>query len=70
MTPARRGRRTSADRLALALDLLSDPAFDALLTGEPPFEDLPRVMSLLAIGDLPGLCHSLTYPAKETTCSA
>ena len=27
-------RRTTADRLALALDLLRDPAFDALLTGD------------------------------------
>ena len=69
VAPARRGRRTSADRLALALDLLRDPAFDALLTGESPFEDLPRVMSQLASGDLPGLCHSLTYPAEETPCS-
>ena len=33
VAPARRGRRTHADRLALALDLLRDPAFDALLTG-------------------------------------
>ena len=30
VSPARRGRRTTADRLALALDLLRDPAFDAL----------------------------------------
>ncbi len=30
---ARRGTRTHADRLALALRLLRDPAFDVLLTG-------------------------------------
>ena len=30
---SRRHRRTRGDRLALALDLLRDPAFDALLTG-------------------------------------
>ena len=33
VSPARRGRRTTADRLALALELLRDPAFDALITG-------------------------------------
>ena len=38
---ARRGRRTYADRLALALDLLADPAFDALITGQSDFEELP-----------------------------
>src|SRR5204862_6695333 len=39
IAPARRGRRTFADRLALALDLLTDPVFDALLTGESAFDD-------------------------------
>src|SRR4051794_30317348 len=34
VSPARAARRTAADRLALALDLLRDPAYDALLTGE------------------------------------
>lgn len=31
--PSRRSRRTFADRLALALRILADPAFDALITG-------------------------------------
>ncbi len=61
VSPARRPRRTHADRLALALRLLRDPAFDALLTGESPFEQLPAVMTRLASGDLPGLCHSILY---------
>ena len=63
--PGRRGgaRRAAApahhaDRLALALDLLRDPAFDALLTGESPFAELPDVMPRLAAGDLPALCHT------------
>ena len=43
--PARRASRTSADRLALALDLLRDPVFDVLLTGESPFDDLPDVLA-------------------------
>jgi threonine dehydrogenase-like Zn-dependent dehydrogenase len=58
---ARRGRRTAAERLALALDLLRDPAFDALITGTSPFDELPDVMARLAGGSLPALCHTLTY---------
>ncbi|MEU5882539.1 zinc-binding alcohol dehydrogenase [Spirillospora sp. NPDC047279] len=61
VAPARRGRRTFADRLALALDLLADPAFDALVTGESPFDDLPAVMGRLASGELPALCHRIAY---------
>jgi threonine dehydrogenase-like Zn-dependent dehydrogenase len=61
VAPARRGRRTPAERLALALDLLHDPAFDALITGESRFEELPDVMARLAAGSLPALCHTLTY---------
>jgi threonine dehydrogenase-like Zn-dependent dehydrogenase len=70
VAPARRGRRTAADRLALALDLLRDPAFDALLTGECRFEELPAVMCRLARGDLPGLCHVVRYDDGEVPCSA
>lgn len=58
---ARRGRRTAAERLALALDLLQDPAFDALLTGASTFDELPDVMARLADGRLRALCHTLTY---------
>jgi threonine dehydrogenase-like Zn-dependent dehydrogenase len=61
LAPARAGRRTTADRLALALELLRDPAFDALLTGESRFDELPEVMARLAAGSLPALCHSITY---------
>lgn len=58
---SRRGRRTSAERLAIALDLLRDPAFDALITGVSRFDELPDVMARLAGGSLPALCHTLTY---------
>jgi threonine dehydrogenase-like Zn-dependent dehydrogenase len=58
---ARRGRRTAAERRALALDLLRDPAFDALITGVSRFDELPEVMARLASGSLPALCHTLTY---------
>jgi NADPH:quinone reductase-like Zn-dependent oxidoreductase len=61
VSPARSGRRTTGDRLALALDLLRDPAFDALVTGQSPFQELPDVMSRLASGALPALCHTITY---------
>jgi threonine dehydrogenase-like Zn-dependent dehydrogenase len=61
VSPARGGQRTTADRLALALDLLRDPAFDALVTGESHFGDLPGVMAQLAAGSLPALCHTITY---------
>jgi threonine dehydrogenase-like Zn-dependent dehydrogenase len=58
---ARRGRRTAAERLALALGLLRDPAFDAVITGVSRFDELPDVMARLAGGSLPALCHTLTY---------
>ncbi len=61
ISPARASRRTSAERLALALELLRDPAFDALLTGESRFDQLPDVMARLAAGSLPALCHTITY---------
>jgi len=61
VSPARSGRRTTADRLALALELLRDPAFDVLITGHSPFGELPDVMTRLAAGSLPALCHTITY---------
>jgi threonine dehydrogenase-like Zn-dependent dehydrogenase len=61
VAPARRGSRTFASRLALALDLLSDPAFDAVITGESGFDELPDVFARLAAGGIPGLCHLITY---------
>lgn len=64
----RRGRRTTGERMALALDLLRDPAFDALLTGSSRFEELPDVMPQLASGKLSALCHTISY--EGVTCSA
>ncbi|KAK1184199.1 zinc-binding alcohol dehydrogenase [Streptomyces sp. NBS 14/10] len=61
VSPARGSRRTFADRLALALELLADPALDALVTGECAFEELPEVLPRLASGELPGLCHRVRY---------
>lgn len=56
-----RDRRTTQDRLALALELLRDPALDVLLTGSSPFEELPEVLPRLADGRLPALCHVISY---------
>ena len=64
---ARRGRRTHTDRLATALGLLRDPAYDALLTGESPFEELPELMAELAAGR-PALCHTVQY-GEDDPCT-
>jgi threonine dehydrogenase-like Zn-dependent dehydrogenase len=61
VSPARRASRGYGDRLALALDLLRDPVFDALISDEFRFDELPAVLGRLAAGDLPGLCHLITY---------
>ena len=61
VSPARRASRTFADRLALALELLHDPAFDAVITGTSRFDELPGVLPRLTAGTLPALCHLITY---------
>ncbi|MEU2423744.1 zinc-binding alcohol dehydrogenase [Streptomyces sp. NPDC007851] len=61
VSPAARAGRSYADRLALALDLLADPALDALITGESAFEELPEVLPKLASGEVPALCHRVRY---------
>jgi threonine dehydrogenase-like Zn-dependent dehydrogenase len=61
VAPARRANRSHADRLALALDLLRDPVFDALLDGESPFERLPEVLGAMAAETGPRLTHVITY---------
>lgn len=70
VSPARRGRRSTTDRLRLALELLRDPAFDVLVTGSSPFATLPDVMSALADGRLTALCHTITYDEEAQRCSA
>ena len=70
IAPARRRNRTTTDRLRLALDLLDDPALDALLTGVSRFDELPDVMPRLVSGELPALCHLVTYDEEGLSCSA
>ena len=56
-----RARWTRERRMALALRLLSDPAFDALLTGECSFEALPATMAWLASSPRGVLCQVVAY---------
>ncbi len=58
VAPPMRGHRAYADRLATALGLLADPAFDALLGTRENFANLPAAMPRLLAG---GLCHVVTY---------
>ena len=64
VAPPMRGRRSHAERLAFALELLADPRYDALLDGPTRFEDMPDAMPrILAPG---GLCHVITYRGGGT----
>jgi NADPH:quinone reductase-like Zn-dependent oxidoreductase len=59
VAPGMRGRRSHSERLATALALLDNPAYDALLDGPTRFDALPEAMPrILAPG---GLCHVITY---------
>jgi threonine dehydrogenase-like Zn-dependent dehydrogenase len=64
VSPAQRGRRSSRQRLALALELLRDPAFDSLLTGSSAFDELPEVMRRIADRSLPAVCHTIDYQVR------
>jgi 2-desacetyl-2-hydroxyethyl bacteriochlorophyllide A dehydrogenase len=53
--------RSYAQRLGLALDLLADPAFEALVDGECMFDDLPTVLPRLAANELSARCLRVMY---------
>lgn len=61
VSPARRARWSHARRLAKALDLLRDGRFDALLTGEVAFAELPGALPALLAPDAPGLGTVVRY---------
>ncbi len=61
LAPARRGRRSYADRMACALELLADRRFDALVTDECRFDELPALLPRLSSGELSALCVRVTY---------
>ena len=57
----RRADRTTSDRLALALRLLDDAAFDALLTAESSWRELPAVFAELSAGAGADLCRTIDW---------
>jgi threonine dehydrogenase-like Zn-dependent dehydrogenase len=64
VAPAMRGRRTHAERLALALTLLADARLDALAGPVTRFEDLPVAMPRLLdplAGEPAPFCPVVTY---------
>lgn len=56
---ARSARWDRRRRLDLAIELLSDPLLDSLISGESTFDDLPAVMPRLVEGR--SLCHLIRY---------
>jgi hypothetical protein len=62
---SRRARRTTSDRLALAMRLLEDPVFDSFITGHAPFGALPQTMESIFNGDIGTLCQVIDYPSEE-----
>lgn len=61
VSPSRRGRRSFRDRLSLALQLLGDERFDALLAPPRPFSELPSIMTELAEGGGDVMCQLIAY---------
>ena len=62
---ARRPRRTTNDRLALAMRMLHDPVFDAFITGHGPFSALPQTMESIFDDGTDTLCQVIDYPVDE-----
>lgn len=56
-------RRGFDARMRLALELLADPAFDALITGESTFAALPETAPEVVASD--GLCHRIVHPTAR-----
>jgi threonine dehydrogenase-like Zn-dependent dehydrogenase len=62
---ARRPRRTTSDRLGLAMRMLEDPVFDVFITGHAPFGSLPQTMESIFSDSTETLCHVIDYPGEE-----
>ena len=62
---ARRPRRSTSDRLALAMRMLKDPVFDVFITGHAPFGALPQTMEMIFNEDAEILCQVIDYPSDE-----
>lgn len=59
--PARAPRWTTRRRLSLAMDLLADDRFDALLDAETPFATAAQVLPGIAATGGDSLCHRFRY---------
>ena len=62
---ARRSRRTTGDRLELAMRMLKDPVFDTFITGRAPFGALPQTMESIFSDEIETLCQVIDYPGNE-----
>ena len=58
---SQRARWDYRRRMSLALSMLTEPALDALVTGESDFDALPQVMASLAAAPGETLCHRIRY---------
>jgi 2-desacetyl-2-hydroxyethyl bacteriochlorophyllide A dehydrogenase len=61
VAPARRARRDHRQRLMLALELVAEPRFDALLASPVRFGDLPQAMTTLLTAKSDVLCQPVAY---------
>ncbi len=58
---AQRGRWDYRRRMTTVMELLDDPVLDALIGGDTPFADLPRVMADLSRNPEVVPCHRIVY---------
>lgn len=63
VAPAQRARWDTSRRMQLALSMLTEPALDALISGESDFDTMPAVMAQLASAPGDTLCHRIRYPS-------
>jgi 2-desacetyl-2-hydroxyethyl bacteriochlorophyllide A dehydrogenase len=63
LPPAQMARWNFAKRMKFALALLCDPVYDALISGEDEFKNLPNILSRVA-EDRTILCHRIRYTER------
>jgi threonine dehydrogenase-like Zn-dependent dehydrogenase len=59
--PDRAPRWDHRRRMEKALELLTDPVLDVMISGESAFEDLPRILAELSRDGAGALCHRIRY---------